>query len=231
MTILIAAATPFEIAPLRQYLETEWTQEATGYFRRGNLRIMLSVTGVGLTATAYHLGRALLRERYDLAINAGLGGAIDPDLALGQVVRVVSERFADLGVEEADGRFTSAHEIGLVAADITPFRGGRLWDDSATANQLLQHVHAVSVNRVHGYAPSIERLREQYPDAQVESMEGAAFFYACLLNQQPLLQLRAISNYVAPRNRAAWQIAPAITALNDHLRELLTAFEMTNNYL
>lgn len=231
MRILIIAATPFEIAPLRQRLEKEWTQESTGYFRRANLRVALTVTGVGLTATAYHVGRALLRERYDLAINAGLGGAIDTDLDLGQVVRVVSEQFADLGVEEADGRFTAAQELGLIEADVAPFRSGRLWDDSAAQNKLLVHVHGISVNRVHGYGPSIEQMRKKYPEAQVESMEGAAFFYACLLDRQPMLQLRAVSNYVEPRNRAAWQIGPAIEALNDHLWELLQAFERTHNYL
>jgi futalosine hydrolase len=186
---------------------------------------------VGLTATAFQLGSALQAERYDLAINAGLGGALDPELQLAQVVRVVSERFADLGVEEADGSFTSAQELGLLAADAPPFRTGRLWDDSAEQNRLLQHVHGISVNRVHGYAPSIAALRERYPDAQLESMEGAAFFYACLHSQQPMLQLRSISNYVTPRDRSAWQIGPAIEALNTHLWELIQAFDRADNYL
>lgn len=229
MTILLVAATPFEIAPLRQQLTRQWTQESTGYFRRGKLRIAPLVTGVGLTATAYHLGMALQAERYDLVINAGLGGAIDTGLGLTQVVRVVSERFADLGVEEADGRFTSAHELGLIDADEPPFREGRLWDDSAEQNQLLRHVHAISVNRVHGYGPSIAALRDRYPSAQVESMEGAAFFYACLHSRQPMLQLRAISNYVTPRDRDAWRIGPAIEALNTHLWELIEAFDRTAN--
>ena len=148
MTILLVAATPFEIAPLRQQLTRQWTQESTGYFRRGKLRIAPLVTGVGLTATAYHLGMALQAERYDLVINAGLGGAIDTGLGLTQVVRVVSERFADLGVEEADGRFTSAHELGLIDADEPPFREGRLWDDSAEQNQLLRHGYTGQLRQV-----------------------------------------------------------------------------------
>ena len=55
-------------------------------------------------------------------------------------------------------------------------------------------------------------------------MEGAAFFYACLSAGLEPVQLRAISNYVEPRNREAWRMREAITALNDTLRQLLGSF-------
>ena len=48
-------------------------------------------------------------------------------------------------------------------------------------------------------------------------MEGAALHYVCLQMAQPFLQLRAISNYVMPRDRAAWKIGDAVTALNAQL--------------
>jgi futalosine hydrolase len=38
------------------------------------------------------------------------------------------------------------------------------------------------------------------------------------------LQLRAISNYVEVRNREAWKIKEAITALNEAVQQLLGAF-------
>jgi futalosine hydrolase len=57
-------------------------------------------------------------------------------------------------------------------------------------------------------------------------MEGAAFFYACL-QQQGLgfVQIRALSNYVEPRNRAAWQIPQAIEHLGQTVKDLFLALE------
>jgi len=71
-------------------------------------------------------------------------------------------------------------------------------------------------------------MKARFPEAQVESMEGAAFFYACLQKGIEPLQLRAISNYVVPRNRESWRMQEAIVALNEQLQELLRAFVLKN---
>jgi len=44
-------------------------------------------------------------------------------------------------------------------------------------------------------------------------MEGAAFMYACLIAGVPFAQVRAVSNRVERRNRAAWDLAGAIENL------------------
>ena len=44
-------------------------------------------------------------------------------------------------------------------------------------------------------------------------MEGAAFFYVCLCENIPFLQIRAISNYVEQRNEKNWNIPLAIKNL------------------
>jgi len=51
----------------------------------------------------------------------------------------------------------------------------------------------------------------------VESMEGAAFHYACLLEKIPFFQLRSISNYVEVRDKSKWKIPLAIQQLNENL--------------
>ena len=51
-------------------------------------------------------------------------------------------------------------------------------------------------------------------------MEGTAFFYACLLEQIPFLEIRAISNRVEARNRANWDIPLVIAHLNEVLTEI-----------
>jgi len=48
---------------------------------------------------------------------------------------------------------------------------------------------------------------------QVESMEGAAFFYACLLEGITCSQIRTISNKVEKRNKDNWNIPLAVKNL------------------
>ncbi|KKO19734.1 MAG: hypothetical protein BROFUL_01556 [Candidatus Brocadia fulgida] len=45
-------------------------------------------------------------------------------------------------------------------------------------------------------------------------MEGAAFFYACLMERIPCLQIRTISNYIEDRNKGRWNVPLAIDNLN-----------------
>jgi futalosine hydrolase len=222
MKILLVAATPFEIAPTLEALNGGPLAAPLPAFSRyalSNRELSVLITGVGLPLAAFSLATVLARDRFDQAIQAGVGGAIDPALPLESVVEVISERFADLGAEAADGRFIPVAELGLIPPDMPPFQGGALLNSSP----LTRHpqVQGISVNRVHGFAPSIEALRAAWPNAQLESMEGAAFFYACLQHNLPCCQLRAVSNYVEPRNRAGWRLEGAIQALNEALKEVV----------
>lgn len=224
MKILLVSATLFEIEPTVNWLRARAETEAGSVLNFGPVSIEVIFTGVGLTATAYALGaRFGGGDRPDLAVQAGVAGAIDPSLELGQVVRVSSERFADLGAEDKDGGHLSLGEIGLHPG--APFdEREALVAPPGLASLPFPEVAAISVNRANGSAAGIARMRARFPGARVESMEGAAFFYACLQNQVEPLQLRAISNYVAPRNREDWKMQEAIAALNARLQELFGAF-------
>ena len=217
MNILVAAATPFEIAPLQEHLQQRFVQSGTYQYQRGQVEVSVLITGVGLPLMAYAMGRVLGAKKIGLAINAGIAGAFKPQWEIGQVVQVVSERFADLGVQEADGRFTDVHELELITPDQPPFIQSQLANPAAGEFNFLPQAHGLSVNKVHGYPPDIEAILEKYPEADVESMEGAAFFYACLLEKTPFLEIRAISNRVEARNRANWDIPLAIGQLNEAL--------------
>lgn len=174
-----------------------------------------------MTATAYALGKCLALKHYDLAINAGIAGAYHNGLKKGDVVQVVSETFADLGAEEADGAFSDIFSLGLLDVNTPPFRDGTLVNESAGAYNFLRAVRGLTVNKVHGFQPAIARIREQYPLADVETMEGAAFFYVCLTEAVPFLSIRSVSNFVEARNRSAWDIPGAIGELNGVLRRIL----------
>ena len=224
MNILIASATPFEIQPLLEHLKRKFITTGPSTFHKGEVEVSVLIAGVGLPLMAYGMGRALAGKEVHLAINAGIAGAFARRLRIGDVVQVVSERFGDLGVQEADGRFTDVHELGLIGAGEGPFAGGKLLNDAAGQFGFLPAVHGISVNKVHGYPPDIAAIRDKYPDAEVESMEGAAFFYACLLEGIPFLEIRAVSNYVEARDRENWDIPLAIGQLNEVLSELLGSF-------
>ena len=226
--LLLVAATEFEIAPLLKWLETIKAPETNLKFSFPELEVSVLLTGVGLPLAMFQLTRALTIARYDLVINAGIAGALDKQLELGAVVQVVSETFADLGVEEADGSFTDLFKLNLINAVAPPFQDGKMVNTFGSAYDFLPKVHGITVNKVHGYAPSIEKLK-RHTNAKVESMEGAAVFYTCLMYQMPFLEIRSISNYVEPRNRDAWEIALAIENLNDVLKNMLAGL-LENRY-
>lgn len=213
MKTLLVAATPFEIAPLLKGME-----EGSVVPTRP---VEVLITGVGMTAAAFALGRRLATDLPGWVLQAGVAGSLDPAFPPGAVVQVLSETFADLAVEAADGSRSDFFGLGLMEADTHPFRSGRLWNDAAADFPFLPTVHALTVNCVSGAAGSIAALRQRYPYGQTETMEGAAAFYACRMAGVPFAQVRAISNRVEPRNRANWKLHEAIDNLCAVLAEMI----------
>lgn len=224
MHILLVAATPFEVAPTISFLESTLKKTSDQIFQNNSLSVQLLITGVGVMATAWHLSRTLAVGGVDWVINAGVAGSFDQLLQPGKVVQVISERFGDLGVEEADGRFTDIFELGLINLNQPPFVNGVLYNPAAGETPFLPAVKGLTVNRVHGTATSIASIREKFPEAQIETMEGSAIFYGCLLAEVPFVEIRSISNYVEPRNRDTWELGLAIEQLNVVLIAMLQEF-------
>ncbi len=77
----------------------------------------------------------------------------------------------------------------------------------------LQTAKGATVNTTHGNTHSIANFL-LYSKAEVESMEGAAFLFACNQTKVSCVQIRAISNYVEKRDRSKWNIPLAIANLN-----------------
>lgn len=219
MKILLVAATPFEIAPLHKYLQ-QYFEEKDNTYTNKDLSISLLVTGIGMVATTFHLTYQLTQQDYDLVLNIGVAGAFNGDLVLGKVVNVTSEVFGDFGVEEADGRFTDMIQLGLLEANEPPFVNGKLYNPSSEQYDFLPKVSSLTVNKVHGYVPSIDKIKQTHP-ADIENMEGAAVFYTCLRLDVPFLEIRSISNFVEARNRDNWELGLAIDNLNDVIITIL----------
>lgn len=223
MNILLVAATPYEIAPFHHYLTQHWTKVEETVFQQSDLRIQLLITGVGQLLTAYAMSNTLAQRSFDLLLNAGVAGAFDRNLALGDVVHVVTEQLGDLGAEDKDGRFLDVHfNLQLIEANAFPFRNGKLINEAAMPYEFLPKVDGLTVNKVHGNVQSIAAIQQRY-DVAVESMEGAAFFYAALQHNTPFLEIRSISNYVEARNKDNWKLGLAIERLNEVLQQFVVS--------
>ncbi len=190
----------------------------------GTHRTDILITGVGMVATAVWCARALTAERYDLAINLGVCGSFNSALPPPAAVHVTSDMFPELGVEDGS-RFVALDEVGLLDRDAFPFSGGRLVNPAPPALPGLADLptaSGITVNTVHGDDASIAAVVSRCaPD--VESMEGAAFAYACLVADVSYAQVRAVSNRVERRNRAAWDLKGAIEQLGAVSLKLLSS--------
>lgn len=223
MKILIVSATSFEVKPLLKNFEPVAEKEGFFSYIYQDRQIDVLVTGVGMTATAFYLGK-FLNKSYDLAINIGVAGSFTKTLVLGQVINVQSDLFADLGAESEEG-FLSLSEMNLLKPEQFPFEAGVLVNPVKFSNDVVAGIHPVNgitVNTVHGIESSIEKAIQKY-GADVESMEGAAFLFACLMEDVPCLQIRAISNYVEKRKRESWKIDEAINAVCGKTLEIINS--------
>jgi len=203
MKLLVVAATKAELGKVFEHFNLP----DENFVQQDKFDIL--ITGVGMTATAFALGR-YLNSTYNLVLNVGLAGSFDKNIPLGNLVNINTDTFAELGAENHD-EFITIDELGF--GDNTFKATYQIVD--------LPIVRGITVNKVHGNANSIAKIEQKF-NPQTESMEGAAVFYACNTLQIPCAQVRSISNYVEPRNKENWQIGLAIKNLNDWLIEFLS---------
>jgi futalosine hydrolase len=223
--ILVVAATDAEVSVMvRKLGRVRQQRERLAEYVCADRAVHVLTTGVGMVATAAWCSRELSRSRYDLALDVGLCGSFEPRLAPGTVVHVVSDCVAELGAEDGD-RFVSLEELGLDDRLDVRLGGAELRNPAPPAIgglERLPQARGITVNTVHGHERSIAAIVERL-HPQVESMEGAAFMYACLMHDVPFAQIRAVSNVVERRDRGAWKVQEAIDALGEAAYEVVTA--------
>lgn len=217
MRILIVAATRPEVEPLIQSFGLQVKDEPDLFLPRhasvANCSVL--ITGAGMVPTAFALGKHLPHNVYNLVINLGIAGSFDRNIPLGSVTEITQDTFAELGAED-DTRFISIEQMGLGAGIFNPTSSVNYF----TSKINIIKANAITVNKVHGNAASIAGIVDRL-NPQLESMEGAAFFYACHQLKVPCVQIRAVSNYVEKRNRDNWEIGLAVKNLNTFALELI----------
>ncbi len=169
--------------------------------------------GVGMAAAAAATAASLQREGpVDGVVCVGIGGGID--VPLGGVALATASVAADLGAEAPDepGGFLSLDQLGFgsstVECDATLVQKLRQRLPEAVPGKIL------TVATVTGTAARVTQLRQRHPDAVAEAMEGFGVACAAAHAGVPFAEVRAVSNVVGPRDRAAWRIPDALAALS-----------------
>jgi len=220
--ILITSAEEEEIITAKQAFNSLTKEE------QELLEVEYMLTGIGTTSTSYRLTKQLCcaETPYDLVVNTGIAGSFSEEFPIGAVARIDKEYFGDLGFETFSG-FQTLFEYQILDADTFPFKGGALnapllGDRLENALSHIKKASSVTVQTVSGLPEKTDRLRMGF-SPQIESMEGAAFFYICLLERLPFIELRSVSNEVGERDRTKWNIPLALENLKKETANLLKA--------
>lgn len=193
----------------------------------GGAEVTTLITGVGSAATAWSMMKWLSKnELPDLIINGGIAGSFRDEIKIGDVVMPLTDCFADSGIEDGD-KFLTMFESGLAPKNDLPFSSGIIQCRnrfSVKTGEIVRPVSAITVNCATGSDLTKDRLLRKFnPD--IETMEGATFFYICSRENVPFLALRAISNKVEKRNRDNWDIPLALKNLSEKLKEVIVTLK------
>ncbi|MGX4691397.1 futalosine hydrolase [Streptomyces sp. JNUCC 63] len=220
--VLVATAVPVERDAVARAL-TEPVRElplpGVTVHRRGGHDLIAAGVGPALAAasTATALTAAALGGApYDLVVCAGIAGGFAPAAPLGSLVVADEITVADLGAETGDG-FLPVTELGFGTVTHRPPEA--LVRAIATATGARTGT-VLTVSTVTGTAARADVLRARHPRALAEAMEGFGVAEAAAAHRVPVLEIRAVSNPVGPRDRAAWRIGDALTALTEGFGKL-----------
>ena len=189
----------------------------------------LELIGFGPIAAAARTAALLSEERPSAVLLLGIAGSFDDRLAVGGACWF--QQVACHGVGVGTGReFLPASELGwpqwpgdpaagtAAVGDVLslalPVTGGK--HDEPVGAGLLLSVCAASAS-----AADAATRREQFPAAVAEDMEGFAVALACRLAGVPCQIIRGISNRAGDRDKANWQVEPALRAAADLARDQL----------
>ena len=216
------AEKPHSFIPFRQQSEmrvlimTAVSAERDAVLRglHSDSRFDVLVAGVGSVVAAVNTARALATAEYSLVISAGIGGGFPGRAEVGSLVVANEIVVADLGAETPEG-FCSLDELGFgfthvqTDASLVDHFSGAL-----RAAKIPVNIGPVlTVSTVTGTAARAVKLAARIPGATAEAMEGYGVGFAALDRGLPVLEIRAISNMVGPRDRSTWRIKEALDVL------------------
>ncbi|WP_276353363.1 futalosine hydrolase [Cohnella caldifontis] len=205
---------------------------------RGDSRFETALAGVGPAAAAARTSAALAggtgfrgaaadgartadSSAYGLVISAGIAGGFAGTAPVGSLVAASEIVLADLGAETPDG-FLSVDELGFGSARFPcdRERTERLHRAWVSAGLQAGVGPILTVSTATGTAATAADRARRVPGAAAEGMEGGGVAAAAQVWGLPVMEIRAISNAVGPRDRSAWRIKEALDALESAFRYL-----------
>jgi futalosine hydrolase len=172
------------------------------------------VTGIGMVKATYSLASAIHHKKPDFILHTGICGSFNNSFPIGTVLNVLTEEFADIGYDD-NGKFVPIIEKDEAFVN-RKLKNSIDWGKTVK----LPSVKGITVNTVNGEKSAIDKVIQQFhPD--IESMEGAAIAYICLKQNIPFAEIRAVSNFVEPRNVNNWDIPLAVKNLTTITPEIL----------
>lgn len=224
MRVLVVTAVPAERdAVTRAFGGPAQVREVPGaeVHRAGPFDVLAGGVGPAAAAAAAAFALAAAPEPYGLVVSAGIGGGFAPAAPVGSLVVATGIVAADLGAETPDG-FVPVTGLGF----------GR--DAFVPPEALVREVAAatgaapgpvLTVSTVTGSAARTAALLAAHPGAVAEAMEGFGVAEAADRLGVPVLELRAVSNPVGPRDRDAWRIGEALAALTEAFGKIAPVVE------
>lgn len=237
MRVLVVTAVPVERdAVTRAFGGPEERVALPGaeLHRRGAFDVLAGGAGpaAAAAATAFALASgapasgASASAPYGLVVSAGIGGAFTPVTPLGSLIVADGIVAADLGAETADG-FLPVTALGFGRDRFTP-PPALVREVAAATGAAAGPV--LTVSTVTGSAERAGALLAAHPGALAEAMEGFGVAEAAARADVPVLEVRAVSNAVGPRDRDAWRIGDALAALTDAFGKAAPVLEGWNSH-
>ncbi|MET9590687.1 futalosine hydrolase [Streptomyces sp. NPDC006516] len=229
MRVLVVTAVPAERdAVTRAFGGEPEVREVPGAQLHGAGPFDVVAGGAGPAAAAAVTAFALAAasEPYALVVSAGIGGGFAPASPVGSLVVATDIVAADLGAETPDG-FVPVTGLGFGRDTFLP--PGSLVQDVAAATGAVPGP-VLTVSTATGSAARTAELLAAHPGAAAEAMEGFGVAEAAAGLGVPALELRAVSNTVGPRDRAAWRIGDALAALTEAFGKIAPVVESWNRH-
>lgn len=174
--------------------------------------IRILVSGVAVYNTLYNLTQYCSNNNPDLIIHGGIAGTFTNSYSYGDVVCVIEDCFADVGVLE-HATFKNLFDLELAHEHTFPFTNGFIHSSTKYCSSEIPQVRGITVHEITSTDERKNILEQKYnPD--IESMEGAAVHFVCAHQNIPYVHLRAISNKVGDRNKNNWHVSEAIQSLH-----------------
>lgn len=207
---LVLVPTPFERDLLRPALGSD-IEDA----------VRLELCGFGLVAAAARTADLLATRAPQRVVLVGIAGRLSDRLAIGAAYRFRDVACYGVGAGSAEG-FIPAASLGWPqwagesgASDEQPAAaaiGDRIACSPAHSPVAAGAGLLLSACAASATPEDVRQRVNLYPDAEAEDMEGFAVALACRLRGLPLAIIRGISNDAGDRDKARWQVGPALAA-------------------